>query len=72
MHRSDRNFAWDGRACVATAPEAIPPGMCTSADDVYMGSSGYKKVPGNACVGGSKDEPVQKPCQLGVWNPCTL
>ncbi|KAJ6476355.1 Oligoxyloglucan reducing end-specific cellobiohydrolase [Mycena sanguinolenta] len=63
-YECDRNFAWDGRACVATAPEAIPPGMCTSADDVYMGSSGYKKVPGNACVGGSKDELVQKPCQL--------
>ncbi|KAF7373252.1 Sortilin [Mycena sanguinolenta] len=62
-YECDRNFAWDGHACVAVAPEVIPPGTCTSEDDAYMGSSGYRKVPGNACVGGSKDEPVQKPCQ---------
>ncbi|KAF8169150.1 Oligoxyloglucan reducing end-specific cellobiohydrolase [Mycena galopus ATCC 62051] len=62
-YECDQNFAWDGHACVPVAPEAIPPGMCTSADDVYMGSSGYRKVPGNTCTGGSKDAQVQKSCQ---------
>ncbi|KAJ7817559.1 hypothetical protein B0H14DRAFT_3474573 [Mycena olivaceomarginata] len=64
-YECDHNFGWDGAACVAVVPEAFPPGMCTSVDDVYMGSSGYRKVPGNACVGGSKDAPVQKSCQPG-------
>ncbi|KAJ7873145.1 hypothetical protein B0H14DRAFT_3106889 [Mycena olivaceomarginata] len=64
-YECDHNFRWDGAACVAVVPEAFPPGMCTSVDDVYMGSSGYRKVPGNACVGGSKDAPVQKSCQPG-------
>ncbi|KAJ6542795.1 Oligoxyloglucan reducing end-specific cellobiohydrolase [Mycena capillaripes] len=62
-YECDHNFKWDGHACVTVAPEAIPPGMCTSVDGVYMGSSGYRKIPGNTCVGGSKDAPVQKSCR---------
>lgn len=31
-----------------------------------MGSSGYRKIPGNTCEGGvKKDEKVQKKCSLG-------
>lgn len=69
---SDYNFEWDGHACVAVVPEAIPSGMCTSVDDVYMGSSGYRKIPGNTCVGGSKDAQVQKSCQPGTRSPTIL
>lgn len=30
---------------------------------MYMGSSGFRKIPGNTCTGGIKlDEPVSKPC----------
>ncbi|KAF7345047.1 Sortilin [Mycena venus] len=64
-YECDHHFAWDGHACVATVPETIPPSTCTSTDDVYMGSPGYRKVPGNTCTGGSKDAQVQKSCQLG-------
>ncbi|KAJ7788937.1 hypothetical protein B0H14DRAFT_3095034 [Mycena olivaceomarginata] len=68
-YECDHNFGWDDAACVAIVPEAFPPGMCTSVDDVYMGSSGYRKVPGNACVGGSKDAPVQKSSSLIIVIP---
>ncbi|KAJ7657814.1 vacuolar protein sorting/targeting protein 10 [Mycena polygramma] len=62
-YECDRHFEWDGHSCIAVGLEAIPPGMCTSVDDVYMGSSGYRKIPGNTCIGGSKDAQVQKSCQ---------
>ncbi|KAJ7042878.1 Oligoxyloglucan reducing end-specific cellobiohydrolase [Mycena alexandri] len=62
-YECDYNFAWDDHACVAIAPPAIPPGVCLSMEDTYLSSSGYRKIPGNSCVGGSKDEKVQKSCQ---------
>ncbi|KAJ7780931.1 Oligoxyloglucan reducing end-specific cellobiohydrolase [Mycena metata] len=62
-YECDYNFSWDGNACVAIAPPPIPPGVCISVDDTYLASSGYRKIPGNTCVGGSKDKMVQKSCQ---------
>ncbi|KAJ7166603.1 signal sequence binding protein [Mycena filopes] len=62
-YECDYNFAWDGHACVAIAPQSIPPGVCLSVDGVYTASSGYRKIPGNTCVGGTKDAGVQKSCQ---------
>ncbi|KAJ7145743.1 signal sequence binding protein [Mycena epipterygia] len=63
-YECDYNFVRDGVACVAAVPEVIPPGVCSSAHDMYMGSSGYRKIPGNTCTGGSKDAQVQKSCHL--------
>ncbi|KAK6977042.1 Sortilin, partial [Favolaschia claudopus] len=62
-YECEHNFRLDGPTCVAALPEPIPSGMCKSVEETYMGSSGYRKIPGNTCTGGSKDAPVQKSCQ---------
>ncbi|GAC97923.1 hypothetical protein PHSY_005511 [Pseudozyma hubeiensis SY62] len=51
--------------CVATGNEHIPEGACAKPTDTYLGSSGYRKVPGNTCDAGKgirKDEKTQKSC----------
>jgi hypothetical protein len=57
----------DGK-CVPSGPEHIPSTQCTlgTPDEKYMGSSGYRKIPGNKCEGGSRmDEPMSKDCSEG-------
>ncbi|KAJ7842899.1 vacuolar protein sorting/targeting protein 10 [Mycena leptocephala] len=65
-----------GQRC--TEPWSIPMCTCTDTDyecdynyvregmntpmQSFMGSSGYRKVPGNVCTGGAKDHKVAKPC----------
>ncbi|KAF5379399.1 hypothetical protein D9615_006570 [Tricholomella constricta] len=63
-YECDYNFVRQGKECVAVGPEPIPAGVCTGdPDQKYMGSSGYRKIPGNTCkVGIKKDEPVEKKC----------
>jgi hypothetical protein len=53
--------------CVALGPEPISADVCKpdSQDDTYLGSSGYRLIPGNTCdrtKGVKKDERVKKPC----------
>lgn len=63
---SDYNFIRNGDKCVPVGPEPIPAGVCVRPDQMYKGSSGYRKIPGNTCVGGLvKDAPVEKPCSQG-------
>lgn len=58
--------------CVPTAKLTAPPGECKKPDDKYMGSSGYRKIPGNDCEGGKKlDEKVERPCSEAVSKPVT-
>jgi len=41
----------------------VPPGTCQNKDDTYLGSSGYRKIPGNTCKGGvDKAAKVKRPC----------
>jgi Sortilin, neurotensin receptor 3, C-terminal len=56
---------------VPVGPEPIPAGVCTgNPDQLYEGSSGFRKVPGNTCVGGVKlDEKVKKKCSQGMFLP---
>lgn len=63
-YECDYNFVRDGDVCVPVGPEPIPAGVCTgNPDQLYKGSSGYRKIPGNTCVGGvKKDEKVDKKC----------
>ena len=62
---SDYNYVQDGDHCVPVGPEPIPAGACKSPTSTYMGSSGYRKIPGNTCTGGSKDKQIVKPCSPG-------
>ncbi|KAF8649292.1 hypothetical protein AX16_005896 [Volvariella volvacea WC 439] len=62
-YECDYNFVRHGNDCVPAGPEPIPAGVCKQEGDKYMGSSGYRKIPGNTCVGGKKlDEKVEKDC----------
>lgn len=67
---SDYNFVKQGDLCVAAGPEPIPAGVCKAEDtkQTYMGSSGYRRIPGNTCdrsQGVKKDERVEKSCSQG-------
>jgi hypothetical protein len=63
---SDFNYVRSGNDCVPVGPEPIPAGMCPpGGKDTYMGSSGWRKIPGNTCTGGTKDEKVEKKCSQG-------
>lgn len=49
--------------CVSIAKEKPAAGECRLTTDTYMGSSGYRKVPGDTCVGGfDKSQRVKKAC----------
>ncbi|KAJ7248956.1 hypothetical protein C8J57DRAFT_1475371 [Mycena rebaudengoi] len=61
-YECDYNYVRHGDQCVPVGPEPIPAGVCKIPDQTYMGSSGYRKIPGNTCIGGTKDEQVAKPC----------
>ncbi|KAI0630633.1 Oligoxyloglucan reducing end-specific cellobiohydrolase [Trametes polyzona] len=64
-YECDYNFVQDGDTCVPVGPEPIPAGVCAEPTDEYMGSSGWRKIPGNTCDrdrGEKLDEKVKKPC----------
>ncbi|KAG6867942.1 vacuolar protein sorting/targeting protein PEP1 [Termitomyces sp. T159_Od127] len=63
-YECDYNFVRSGDECVPVGPEPIPAGVCDGdSDKTYLGSSGYRKIPGNTCRDGiKKDEKIEKPC----------
>jgi photosystem II stability/assembly factor-like uncharacterized protein len=66
----------DNGACVALGRETIPAGECdTSRKTSYLGSSGYRKIPGNTCdpsKGVRKDAKISKPCTQGAPQSGTI
>ncbi|KAI9613309.1 hypothetical protein H4Q26_009909 [Puccinia striiformis f. sp. tritici PST-130] len=68
----DYNYAPDNNLCVPSAPEIIPAGQCANPNDKFLGSSGYRLIPGNTCnraTGLKKDEPTLKDCNEGKAAP---
>ncbi|KAJ7113669.1 vacuolar protein sorting/targeting protein 10 [Mycena crocata] len=61
-YECDYNYVRDGDQCVPVGPEPIAAGVCKTPEQMYLGSSGYRKIPGNTCTGGTKDKQVEKPC----------
>jgi hypothetical protein len=65
-YECDYNFIRQNNECVPVGPEPIEAGVCKgNPDQTYMGSSGYRLVPGNTCnqaTGVKKDVPVAKKC----------
>ncbi|CCM05586.1 uncharacterized protein FIBRA_07814 [Fibroporia radiculosa] len=66
-YECDYNFIRQGNRCIPSGPEPIPAGVCSLdiPDQTYLGSSGYRRIPGNTCdreAGDKKDERVEKPC----------
>ncbi|BGO96427.1 putative Signal sequence binding protein [Rhodotorula toruloides ATCC 204091] len=72
-YECDYNFAPDGMGgCTLVGPEPTPPGQCLRDGDKFMGSSGFRLIPGNTCdvKGGiKKDAKVEKPCHAGQETP---
>lgn len=63
----DYNFRREDGDCKAVGPIIAPEGACVNAkpDDVFMGSSGWRLIPGNTCErtgGKQKDDPVETKC----------
>ena len=54
----------DGR-CERTGPEHIAPDQCQAPGETYLGSSGYRRIPGDSCTphGTPLDERVRRPCR---------
>ncbi|KAF9920031.1 vacuolar protein sorting/targeting protein PEP1 [Linnemannia zychae] len=63
----DFNYILTNGECVLAGKEIMVEGSCKKELDTYIGSSGYRKVPGNRCDsdrGLKKDEPKTKPCMI--------
>ncbi|KAF9163085.1 vacuolar protein sorting/targeting protein PEP1 [Mortierella sp. AD010] len=61
----DYNYVLRDGQCVLEGKERLPEGSCKKEGDTYLGSSGYRKIPGNSCdsdKGIKKDEPKTKTC----------
>lgn len=70
----DYNFVREGDDCVPAGPILVPDGECKDPEGVFMGSSGYRLIPGNDCKreGGSrKDELLERKCQDSVKPPAS-
>ncbi|KAJ7695034.1 vacuolar protein sorting/targeting protein 10 [Mycena rosella] len=61
-YECDYNYIRESDHCVAVGLEPIPAGICKSPTGTYQGSSGYRKIPGNTCIGGTKDKTIEKSC----------
>ncbi|KAG2031911.1 vacuolar protein sorting/targeting protein 10 [Suillus americanus] len=64
-YECDYNYVRMYDKCVPSGPERIPSTQCMLGrpNEKYMGLSGYRKIPGNKCEGGSRmDEPISKDC----------
>jgi len=70
-YECDYNYVLDGNECVLAGPQQIPAGQCKNAGDTFLGSSGYRKVPGNTCItqGKPKDALKVNDCSQGVAAP---
>ncbi|KAF9263821.1 Oligoxyloglucan reducing end-specific cellobiohydrolase [Marasmius fiardii PR-910] len=50
--------------CELAGPEPVPADVCKTHNGKYMGSSGYRKIPGNTCKGGvQKEAEVERDCK---------
>ncbi|KAI9701901.1 MAG: vacuolar protein sorting/targeting protein PEP1 [Candelina mexicana] len=70
----DYNFipSEDGKDCLPAGKMVVPSGQCKNPDDTYMGSSGYRLIPGDDCTkkgGVEKDKEVERNCKEVVAPP---
>ncbi|KAL4802632.1 hypothetical protein BDV18DRAFT_147042 [Aspergillus unguis] len=56
----------DGQTCVPSKAQTPPEGKCTNPSDKFMGPSGWRMIPGNACEregGVELDKDMELPCK---------
>lgn len=64
-YECDFNYVLSDGECVMKGLEAVPAGSCINPGDTYLGSSGYRKIPGDTCQGGiQKEKQIRKDCSL--------
>ncbi|KAJ1922351.1 vacuolar protein sorting/targeting protein PEP1 [Mycoemilia scoparia] len=65
-YECDYNYVLnDNGTCVLAGQEIVPSGSCLNEGDHFMGSSGYRLIPGDTCdyeKGMQLDKPTRKPC----------
>ncbi|KAL9124886.1 MAG: hypothetical protein Q9217_005836 [Psora testacea] len=74
-YECDYNFipSEDGKECVPSGVLQAPAGVCGKDDETYMGSNGFRLIPGNDCDRDVKDavdleKEVERPCK-GAFKP---
>ena len=74
----DYNFvpSTDGTECVPAGVMPLPKGQCENPEETYLGSSGFRLIPGNECDPEAKDavrldKEVERPCNEAVRPPAT-
>ncbi|SLM40665.1 signal sequence binding protein [Lasallia pustulata] len=63
-----------GRTCKPAGILPIAEGDCENVDDTFMGSSGFRLIPGNECNpkgGVDLEKPISRPCQDSVQIPAS-
>ncbi|OJD23332.1 vacuolar protein sorting/targeting protein 10 [Blastomyces percursus] len=70
----DFNFirSEDGKSCVPARSLPVPEGTCENPDDKYTGSSGFRLIPGNACIrkgGVELDKQIERVCSDTMKTP---
>lgn len=64
-YECDFNYVLSDGECVLAGLEPVPAGQCENSEDRYLGSSGYRKIPGDTCSGGiEKDKKIMKDCSF--------
>lgn len=70
----DYNFkrSEDGKECVPAVPLTPPSGECKDSSDTYAGPSGWRLIPGNACIregGENLDKEIERSCSNFTSSP---
>ncbi|KAL2005236.1 hypothetical protein VTN00DRAFT_2446 [Thermoascus crustaceus] len=72
----DYNFvrSEDRKKCVPAAPIVPPQGQCKKPEDKFKGASGWRLIPGNACIrdgGANLDKEIERSCSDAAKAPAT-
>ncbi|KTW26839.1 uncharacterized protein T551_03301 [Pneumocystis jirovecii RU7] len=70
-YECDYNFIHHNNRCLEYVPQEIPQNECKNSNDMFLGLSGYRKIPGNTCddkYGVMKDKKIKIPCSKGDKN----
>lgn len=60
----------DRKQCIPAGPLPIPEAACKNPTDSFLGSSGWRLIPGNECKGGATlDQEVKRPCSDTIVKP---
>lgn len=71
-YECDYNFKKDGDKCKPAGVLPVPEGACKEGDETFMGSSGFRLIPGNDCdpkEGADLDKEEKRPCDQAKETP---